>query len=420
MQTEDSGVGNPHLFTHLFHGGVILSSRRMDYDPDSEEDMVKTLMQSQHTAVAKDLKLGTFDDKIDSYLGTNPELLPRKGGAAKAPIAAKAEDTAPTQSDATIRAATDEDPTPKVEETVRVEAEVTPTQEEKEEEVVRVEAEAPTPTDNAPSVFTADVEDTDTTATTQISRDAAGELFGHDTQELSEIAEKVTRNHNQKVATEKADIARKSEELAKQRELHAEEMFAHARAEISSEVEVGVASNDSERLHVEERAPQLLDERAPEPVLESTHSGSYAIIRPPQGAPAEAVKKEPSRPVKQQRQQTKKSTRPAVTPPRQRQPTGKQQPPTSRQRASTAQQVSSERTAGKPPRAATSRRRSSVVVSRPAVIIGAPPTVIGGERPRRSSARKARSNLFGKDLISEKSLDEVIMAYLSEDGNEEE
>ena len=28
-------------------------------------------------------------------------------------------------------------------------------------------------------------------------------------------------------------------------------------------------------------------------------------------------------------------------------------------------------------------------------------------------------SIFGKDLISEKSLDEVIMAYLSEDANEE-
>jgi hypothetical protein len=32
VQTEDSGVDNPHIFTHLFHGGVILSSRKLDYD----------------------------------------------------------------------------------------------------------------------------------------------------------------------------------------------------------------------------------------------------------------------------------------------------------------------------------------------------------------------------------------------------
>jgi hypothetical protein len=71
-----------------------------------------------------------------------------------------------------------------------------------------------------------------------------------------------------------------------------------------------------------------------------------------------------------------------------------------------------------------------VVVARPAVVIGAPPTVIGApptapaRRTSPSSARElpppaAAENIFGQDLISEKSLDEVIMAYLSEDSNEE-
>jgi len=68
-----------------------------------------------------------------------------------------------------------------------------------------------------------------------------------------------------------------------------------------------------------------------------------------------------------------------------------------------------------------------VVVSRPAVIVGAPPTVVGGKsgptrRPPR--ARKAKpdekpESLFGQGLISEKSLDEVILAYLSDDSGEE-
>jgi hypothetical protein len=65
------------------------------------------------------------------------------------------------------------------------------------------------------------------------------------------------------------------------------------------------------------------------------------------------------------------------------------------------------------------RPRSPVVVSRPAVIIGAPPTMVG-KGGRKPAPRKARSgSVFGKDLISEKSLDEVIMAYLSEDSSED-
>jgi hypothetical protein len=78
-----------------------------------------------------------------------------------------------------------------------------------------------------------------------------------------------------------------------------------------------------------------------------------------------------------------------------------------------------------------------VIASRPSVIVGGPPKVVGGGgtakprpgarvgEPAATSGSKgkkpregARPGLFGKDLISEKSLDEVILAYLSEDGEE--
>ena len=62
-------------------------------------------------------------------------------------------------------------------------------------------------------------------------------------------------------------------------------------------------------------------------------------------------------------------------------------------------------------------KRSSVVVSRPAKIIGAAPQMVG--KKGKPFGKKSRGSIFGKDLISEKSLDEVIMAYLSEDGSEE-
>jgi len=77
VQTEDSGVSSPHLFTHLFHHGVIVSTRKLDYDAGSAEDSIRSLMQAQHKAVLKDLRRGVFDDKIDSYLGGTPGLLPR-------------------------------------------------------------------------------------------------------------------------------------------------------------------------------------------------------------------------------------------------------------------------------------------------------------------------------------------------------
>ncbi|HET9622088.1 MAG TPA: hypothetical protein VFP84_12020 [Kofleriaceae bacterium] len=81
VQTEDSGVASPHLFTHLFHSGVIVSTRKLVYDAGSAEDSIKSLMQAQHKATLKDLRRGHFDDKIDSYLGGTPGLLPRGSGA---------------------------------------------------------------------------------------------------------------------------------------------------------------------------------------------------------------------------------------------------------------------------------------------------------------------------------------------------
>lgn len=77
VQSEDSGVATPHLFTHLFHSGVIVSTRKLVYDAGSAEESIKSLMQAQHKAVLKDLRRGHFDDKIDSYLGGTPGLLPR-------------------------------------------------------------------------------------------------------------------------------------------------------------------------------------------------------------------------------------------------------------------------------------------------------------------------------------------------------
>jgi hypothetical protein len=77
VQTEDSGIDNPHIFTHLFNGGVVLSSRKLTYDIGSAEEVVKALMQAQHRAMLKDLKKGAFDDKIDRYFGDNPELQSR-------------------------------------------------------------------------------------------------------------------------------------------------------------------------------------------------------------------------------------------------------------------------------------------------------------------------------------------------------
>lgn len=74
VQTEDSGIANPHIFTHLFHGGVIVNTRKLVYDAGADEEVVKALMQAQHKAMLKDLKSGRFSDKIELYFGEHPDL----------------------------------------------------------------------------------------------------------------------------------------------------------------------------------------------------------------------------------------------------------------------------------------------------------------------------------------------------------
>lgn len=73
VQTEDSGVQNPHIFTHCFNGGVIINTKKMVYDSVADAEVVKALMQAQHKAVLRELKKGVYDEKIDKYLGKAPE-----------------------------------------------------------------------------------------------------------------------------------------------------------------------------------------------------------------------------------------------------------------------------------------------------------------------------------------------------------
>jgi hypothetical protein len=92
--------------------------------------------------------------------------------------------------------------------------------------------------------------------------------------------------------------------------------------------------------------------------------------------------------------------------------------PTSRMDTPRSEPVSSA-TRTQPPRAAPRPRPTSgagVVVSRPAVIVGAPSRP--STAPGSGRTRRARET-GGDGQISERSLDEVILAYLSEDGGEE-
>ena len=52
VQTEDSGVNNPHIITHLFVGGNILASKKTSYadilNAENLAEVVRELMEEQH------------------------------------------------------------------------------------------------------------------------------------------------------------------------------------------------------------------------------------------------------------------------------------------------------------------------------------------------------------------------------------
>ncbi|MFW5878371.1 MAG: hypothetical protein ACOCVR_01000, partial [Myxococcota bacterium] len=51
VQTEDSGIDNPHIITHLFMGGNILASKKTSYadivHAENLAQLVRTMMEEQ-------------------------------------------------------------------------------------------------------------------------------------------------------------------------------------------------------------------------------------------------------------------------------------------------------------------------------------------------------------------------------------
>jgi len=83
VQTEDSGIRNPHIITLLYRGGTILASKKTSYADiikiDSLETVVEELMKTQHREMLRLLKNGDFDE----ILGLTPATA--KVAAAKTP-----------------------------------------------------------------------------------------------------------------------------------------------------------------------------------------------------------------------------------------------------------------------------------------------------------------------------------------------
>lgn len=65
VQTEDSGVGKPHIITHLFAGGNILASKKTRYEElvgqDGLDKTVRSMMEEQHKQMLRNLINGVYD-----------------------------------------------------------------------------------------------------------------------------------------------------------------------------------------------------------------------------------------------------------------------------------------------------------------------------------------------------------------------
>jgi hypothetical protein len=73
VQTEDSGRANPHIISHVYHGGTIIASEKSSYgdriDAEELDIKVRAKIELQHKAMLKRLTSGELDAVIDERLG---------------------------------------------------------------------------------------------------------------------------------------------------------------------------------------------------------------------------------------------------------------------------------------------------------------------------------------------------------------
>jgi len=122
VQTEDSGVANPHIITHLFVGGNILASKRTSYadivHAHNLTDVVRDLMEEQHKEMLRNLINGAYD-QVNSAQGAmhyEPGQIASDSKSAKAQPASLAPLAAPPALPPEVLAARS-NPPPKLNET---------------------------------------------------------------------------------------------------------------------------------------------------------------------------------------------------------------------------------------------------------------------------------------------------------------
>jgi hypothetical protein len=98
VQTEDSGLENPHVISHLFHGGNIMASEKRDYSdllasshPEALEGAIRKLMEGQHKSMLKQLSRGEHDPAIEQRMGNDVFRVASQSGTADIPVVTEEE-----------------------------------------------------------------------------------------------------------------------------------------------------------------------------------------------------------------------------------------------------------------------------------------------------------------------------------------
>lgn len=470
---------SPHLFTHMFFGGTIISTRKLVYDAGSAEEAIKALMQAQHKAVLKDLKKGNFDEKIDQYLGDTPGLLPR--GSVEPDGDAPSRDSGPV----IAPPARAEAPSPQPGRTQTAERKSPASQ-------VRTSLPPPPPADgfdaptfnDDPAEIAAAVAAANATIRNVIPPSLESgpeivlqlELDDSDEIELEDPSARTRSKHDTDVQMPVSDgipgsigaaasgVVRAPGELI-QPPLAAPQPLppSHERKTGDRGSAVGAASLPPARPITRppsrpamtpatvmsrplpddptrgKRETDAVEVYAPPPSSADPppgeRPGQYAQHkRASQKIPIEALKGVPererersastpipsglARPGRSSGVPQTTAQPPAVPRPVPREPSPGTRAPEQGSRPAERPRTPTPSRFAPPPTPARTATGSSggVVMTRPAVIVGAPAKPASPPRVRKAREEEGRG--FGQGLISEKSLDEVILAYLSEDADE--
>ncbi|MFO8056039.1 MAG: hypothetical protein R6V10_01935 [bacterium] len=92
IQTEDSGVNNPHIITLLYKQGNIIARKKHDYSDiigfDRLEDVLREMMQEQHKTMLRELKKGVHDQHLGLAPSPEEEAACEAAASQEAPVQA--------------------------------------------------------------------------------------------------------------------------------------------------------------------------------------------------------------------------------------------------------------------------------------------------------------------------------------------